>query len=111
MASDLVRAVLAERLKLRRTLTSWAVLGSGLFVPAIMLAVRYHRPDLTDTMARSGTFWRQHWLQSWESIAVLVLPLATILVTTLAVNVETRNDTWKQLHTTPLSLPVLYLAK
>ena len=43
MMGDLLRAFRAERLKLRRSLTIWAIVAGGLFVPAIMLAVRYRQ--------------------------------------------------------------------
>ena len=111
MSLALLRTVRAERLKLRRSLTSWAILAGGLFVPAIMLAVRYHQRARTASMLESGTFWRQHWLESWESISILILPLLLILVTTLVVQIEYRNNTWKQLHAAPLGIPTIYLAK
>jgi len=106
-----LRALRAERLKLRRSLTGWAVLLGGLFVPAIMLAVRLHQPARTSAMRASGSYWRQHWLESFESIAVLILPLLLVLVTTLVTHLEHRNNTWKQLHASPLPLATLYGAK
>jgi hypothetical protein len=106
-----LRAVRAERLKLRRSLTGWAILAGSLFTPAIMLAVRLHNGKDTSAMEASGTFWRQHWLESWESIAVLILPLLLILVVTLVTHLEHRHNTWKQLHATPVPLATIYAAK
>lgn len=111
MGRGLLRAVRAEHLKLRRSLTLSAILLGGLFVPAIMLAVRLHQRTRTAAMHASGTYWRQHWLESFESVSILILPLLLILVVTLVVHLEYRNNTWKQLHASPLRLPVLYLAK
>jgi len=107
----LLRAFRAERLKLRRSYTASAIVAGGLFVPAIMLAVRLHQNEKTAAMIRAGNYWMEHWKESWESISILILPLLTILVTTLIVQIEHRNNTWKQLHASPLSLPVIYLAK
>jgi lantibiotic transport system permease protein len=109
--AELPRAIRAEVLKLRRSLTSWAILAGGLFVPLIMLAVRYHGGERTLAMYGSGSYWRQHWLESWESISILILPLLIVLVTTLVIQIEYRNNTWKQLHASPLALPVIYAAK
>lgn len=107
----LLRAFRGERLKLRRSLTRWAIVAGACFTPAIMLAVRLHQSARTAAMHASGAYWRRHWLESWESIAVLILPLLLILVTTLVIQVEYRNNTWKQLHAAPVPLSVLYAAK
>lgn len=106
-----LRVFRAERLKLRRSLTGWAILAGGLFTPAIMLAVRLHNAKDTAAMEASGTYWRRHWLESFESIAVLILPLLLILVGTLVTHLEHRHNTWKQLHATPVPLATIYAAK
>ena len=109
--SLLLRAFRAEWLKLRRSLTGWAILAGGCFTPAIMLAVRLHNRQATAAMHASGTYWRRHWLESWESIAVLILPLLLILVVTLVTHLEHRHNTWKQLHATPVPLTTIFAAK
>jgi hypothetical protein len=106
-----LRALRAERLKLRRSLTTPAILLGGLFVPAVLLAVRFRQRARTETLAASGTYWRHHWLESWESLSVLVVPLLLVLVTTLVVHLEYRHDTWKQVHASPVRPSVLFLAK
>jgi hypothetical protein len=47
----------------------------------------------------------------WQSMAVMMLPMFIILVTSLVVQIEYRNNSWKQLHTSPQPLPVIFAAK
>ena len=111
MLFALLRSFRSERLKLRRSLLGWLILLGGGFVPAIMFAVRIKRRQQLHDLHRMGTFWEKHWTESWESISILILPLLVVLVTTLIIQVEYRNNTWKQLHTSPQTWGTIYTAK
>jgi hypothetical protein len=111
MMTSFLASLQSERLKLKRSLLGWLVLAGGLFVPVIMLGVRLHQRQQLAAQYRAGTFWEKHWTQSWESISILILPLMIILIATLIVQVEYRNNTWKQLHASPQALVTIFLAK
>ena len=101
----------SEWLKTRRSLAFWMVMVGGFFTPAIIIAVRLiryeHRPEI---YAADG-FWTTLWNSSWQSMAVFLLPLGAILSTSLITQLEYKNNTWKQLHTLPLSYTTIFVSK
>ncbi|MEO8451507.1 MAG: ABC transporter permease [Gemmatimonadota bacterium] len=111
MPTAFFRCLASERLKLRRSLASWLILAGGLFVPVIVLAARLRRPSALPALYRSPDFWEKHWTQSWESMSILILPMMVILIAALVAQLEYRNNTWKQVHTSPQPLATIFLAK
>ncbi len=97
------RSVYSEWLKGRRSLAAWLVVGGGLLVPAILLAVRMRNPSALPAIYRGEVFWEDLWNQAWESLAILLLPMGVIVLTSLVVQIEHRYNGWKQVHATPQS--------
>jgi hypothetical protein len=111
MLSSFFSSFLSERIKLRRSLLGWLILCGGSFVPAIMLAVRIRRQQQLSGWHSLGIFWEKHWVESWESISIMILPLMVVLLTTLILQVEYRNNTWKQVHASPQTWGTIFSAK
>ena len=111
MLSTFFSSFLSERIKLRRSLLGWLILCGGSFVPAIMLAVRIRRQQQLPALHRLGIFWEKHWTESWESLSIMILPLMVVLLTTLILQVEYRNNTWKQVHASPQTWGTIFSAK
>lgn len=44
-------------------------------------------------------------------MAIFLLPMGVVLATSLITQIEYKNNTWKQLHTTPLSLTTIFFSK
>lgn len=101
----------SEWLKRRRSLASWLVLVGAFFTPSIILASRIKNHARLPALDASGDFWRRLWYQSWESMEVFLLPIGIILATGLVAQIEFKNNTWKQLHTTPQWLTTIFFAK
>src|ERR1700749_3511987 len=101
----------SEWLKRRRSLASWLVLVGAFFTPAIILASRIKNHARLPALDASEDFWRRLWNQSWESMEVFLLPIGIILATGLVAQIEFKNNTWKQLHTTPQWLTTVFFAK
>jgi len=101
----------SEWLKRRRSLASWLVVVGAFFTPAIILASRIKNRAAMPRLYASEDFWRRLWNQSWESMEVFLLPIGIILATGVVAQIEYRNNTWKQLHTTPQAFTVIFLAK
>lgn len=101
----------AEWLKQRRSLAGWLILAGGLFTPLIIFAVRLHQSRGLPALYASDGFWEKHWMQSWESITIMILPMMGVLITALVAQIEYRNNTWKQVHASPLRLASVYFAK
>jgi hypothetical protein len=101
----------AEWLKQRRSLAGWLILAGGLFTPLIIFAVRLRQNRGLPAFYASSGFWEKHWTQSWESITIMILPMMGILITALVAQIEWRNNTWKQVHASPLRPAAVFFAK
>lgn len=107
----IIRSIESEWIKQRNSTTFWLILAGGLFMPLVlgsmhMLFIRklgrtYFAPD----------FWLRWYLDGWELMARLLLPMVIILSASLTAQLEYRNNTWKQLHTTPQGLSTIFMAK
>jgi lantibiotic transport system permease protein len=101
----------SEWLKTKRSLAFWMVVIGAFFTPTIIIIARLWRYDRLGEIYSEERFWNQLWHSSWESMAVFFLPLGAILATSLITQIEYKNNTWKQLHTLPLSYTVIFFAK
>ncbi len=108
---QLFHSIQSEWLKTRRSLSAWLVIIGGFFVPAIML---YGRLSDYDTLAADNqieSIWNNFFKDNWRYMAILLLPLGIILTVSLITQLEYRNNTWKQVHTTPQRLTTIFVAK
>jgi len=101
----------SEWLKTRRSLASWLVIVGGLFTPTIIFLARMRQPKALPTVYQTPHFWQTVWNQSWESMAMFMFPMGIIMATGLITQLEFKNNTWKQLHTTPQRFSVIYCMK
>jgi hypothetical protein len=108
---NLIHSFQSERLKTKRSLAFRIVLIGGFFTPAIVTIARLINYQKLAAVYSSEEFWDQHWKSSWESVAIFFLPLGAILSTSLITQIEYKNNTWKQLHTLPLNLTTIFVAK
>jgi hypothetical protein len=101
----------SEWLKTKRSLAFWMVVIGGFFTPSIVIVARLFHYDLLQQIYAKEDFWNALWKNSWESMALFFLPLGAILSTSLITQIEYKNNTWKQLHTLPLSFTTIFFAK
>jgi len=101
----------SEWLKKKRSLSSWLVITGAFFTPVIILIARLVRNDTLPAEIKNPSFWGRLWYSSWQSMAIFLLPLGVILTASLITQLEFKNNTWKQLHTTPQSLTTIFIAK
>ena len=80
-------------------------------MPAIIFLSRFRRIDALPAVYSSPRFWDTLWIQSWEAMALMILPMAIMLTVTLITQIEDTNHAWKQVHATPQPLAVIYAAK
>ncbi|MBT1710746.1 ABC transporter permease [Fulvivirgaceae bacterium PWU5] len=101
----------SEWIKRRRSLASWLVVIGAFFTPAVVVVARLaHASGLPKVYASDG-FWMNHWSTSWESMAVFLLPMGVMLSVSLITQLEYKNNTWKQVHTTPMTYTTIYFSK
>ncbi|MEO8574688.1 MAG: ABC transporter permease [Pyrinomonadaceae bacterium] len=101
----------SEWLKTKRSLAFWMVVIGGFFTPAIIIVARLINHAKVPELYSSESFWDMLWKNSWESMAIFFLPLGAILSTSLIAQIEYKNNTWKQLHTLPLSYTTIFFTK
>lgn len=106
-----LRSVQSEWLKTKRTAGSWLVVLGALFIPVIFIAARIFDNDGLPLMMRSPVMWNKLLHDCWQFMAIFLLPMGAVLLTSLITQNEFRNNTWKQLHVTPQPYAVIFLAK
>jgi len=108
---DFINSFQSEWLKKKRSLASWLVIVGAAFTPSIILMSRIKNADKLTALYVSNDFWQKLWNQTWESMAVFLLPFGIILAAGLITQIEYKNNTWKQLHATPQKFATIFLAK
>jgi hypothetical protein len=108
---NFINSFQSEWLKKKRSLASWLVLVGAFFTPLIILLVRLKNSSALPKIYEGEDFWTKLWFTTWESMTILLLPMGIILATALIVQLEYKNNAWKQLHTTPQAFPTIFFAK
>jgi lantibiotic transport system permease protein len=101
----------SEWQKKKRSLSAWLVIVGAFFTPAILFVYKLIRYKNLPRQNVIPDFWEDLWKASWESMAIFLLPIGVILATSLITQLEYKNNTWKQLHTTPQKYPTIFFAK
>jgi lantibiotic transport system permease protein len=101
----------SEWMKHKHSAAAWLTLAGGTFLPLIILMQRFYFFDRLATDNASAELWSALYVHSWRFMAFFLLPMGVILVTSLVGQLEYRNNTWKQLHTTPQSLTTIFFSK
>ena len=111
MQIAIVNGFTSEWIKKRRSAASWLTIVGGFFIPAIVLIARLDSfKDLAAANA-SPQLWENIYGRCWQFMAFFFLPMGVILASSLITQLEFKNNTWKQLHTTPQSFTNIYVAK
>jgi lantibiotic transport system permease protein len=111
MNNNFFHSFQSEWLKKKRSLASWIVIIGGFFTPVIIIIARLVQHNKLVSIYTDDNFWKSLWKNSWESMAIFLLPLGVVLSTSLITQIEYKNNTWKQLHTLPLKLTTIFFAK
>lgn len=106
-----IRSLQSEWIKTRRSTASWLVIIGAFFIPLIMVAMRLIKYKQLPAIYKSADFWERTFVQNWQVMAFFLLPMGVILATSLITQLEYRNNTWKQLHTTPHRYSTIFFAK
>lgn len=101
----------SEWIKRRRSSINWLILGGGLFIPMIILFDRIISPQSATLTNMSPDGWIEIFSRCWQYMAVFIMPMGIILAASLLTQIEYRNNTWKQVYTSPQSLNTIFWAK
>ena len=106
-----INSLRSEWLKKRRTAASLLTVIGGLLIPLIVLIARLDDAGALAAANRQPRLWENLYSRNWQLMGLLLLPMGVVLATSLITQIEYRNNTWKQLCTTPQSLTTIFLAK
>jgi hypothetical protein len=106
----LLRALGAERLKLKRTLALWLAPPAPLVIIALQVAIVFERQEYYRQQDISKA-WAEYGGQTLFLWTMLLLPLFITLETALLANLEHGNRQWKHLFALPIPRPAIYAAK
>ena len=104
-------SVQSEWMKKRRSAAAWLTICGGFLIPIILLVARIDDYDLLVASNAEQHCWEILYNKAWQFMGLFLLPMGVILTASLVTQLEYRNNTWKQLHTTPQSLSVIFFAK
>ena len=106
-----IRSLSSEWLKRKRTAAAWLVLIGGNFIPLLILIARLYESGGLAAANQNPKLWEIQYTRCWGFMGFFLLPLGVILATSLVTQLEFRNNTWKQVFTTPQTLTTIFLAK
>ncbi len=106
-----IHSLQSEWMKTKRSLASWLVIVGAFFTPLVFIVVRLFKHEDLAALNANPKFWEMHWQNLWQSMATFLLPVGIILATSLVTQLEFKNNTWKQLHTLPVSMPTIFFSK
>ena len=107
----LLASIQSETLKLKRSAAAWLVTIGALFIRLIMLLLQINGVLKNREFQSSPRFWQGLFNKSWESMSIFLLPFGIGVGTSLIGQLEYRNNTWKQIHTTPQRYSAVFVSK
>jgi len=110
MVASFIYNTKAEFLKSKRTAAFWLTVVGAAFIPLV---------SLIKLVARPGHFipgfkkdpWQLFINDNWQAGTFFLLPMFVILVTSLVVQTEYKNNTWKQVYASPRSMADIFLSR
>lgn len=100
----------AEVIKCKNSQALWLTVLGAAFIPFINLLKCVLKPDYFVNQVKNKPW--QVWLDyNWQIAASLMVVTYIILVTSLIVQIEVRNNAWKQVLVSPRSYAEIFLSK
>ena len=106
---EFIHSLQSEWLKTRRSAASWLCLIGGFFIPTIYFIGFLRHQESFNT--GKPDIWEHYFTQLWSNTAGFLMPIGIILASSLITQIEYKNNTWKQLHTTPQSFTTVFFSK
>jgi lantibiotic transport system permease protein len=103
-------SIRTELIKAKRSSAFWlCLIGSG-FIPGIFFLMYVLRPKNFIPRFKIQP-WESHFLQGWQSFSAFLLPMFAILICSMILQIEFKNNTWKQVFASPQSLANIFFSK
>lgn len=108
---NFIYSLQSEWLKTRRSAASWLCIIGGFFIPTIYFIVFLVKSRTIEYGVTEMNVWEVHFIRMMQNMKAFLLPMGVIMASSLMTQMEFKNNTWKQLYTTPQSLTTIFLAK
>lgn len=99
----------SELLKTKRTATFWLTLGGAALVPTIFFFVFWNNKEDWSSFQKDP--WSTFFSLGWQILSVFLLPMYIILSSTLIPQIEVKNNTWKQVFSSPQPMGNIFFSK
>ncbi len=106
-----INSLQSEWLKTKRSTSFWLAIIGGFFIPLIWLIVFLTKGYTINAYPSIPGIWYLYYNQMWQNMVSFLLPMGVILSSSLITQLEYKNNTWKQVHTSPQSYATLFFAK
>jgi len=110
MVASFILNTRAEFLKSKKTAAFWLTVIGSAFVPVVHGISLLARPDHFVPALKNDP-WQIIINNNWQAATLFLLPMFVILVTSLVVQIEYKNNTWKQVYASPRTLADIYFSK
>jgi hypothetical protein len=110
MVASFILNTRSEFLKSKRTAALWLTVIGAAFVPAVHGIALLARSDHFVPALKNDP-WGTIINNNWNAATLFLMPMFVILVTSLVVQIEYRNNTWKQVYASPRILADIYFSK
>jgi hypothetical protein len=110
MTRSFLLNIKAELLKCKNTPAFWLTISGAAFIPVVNVIKCIARPDYFIPKMQVDP-WGAFLEYNWQIAAGFLLPMYVILVSSLVVQIEYRNGTWKQVYASPRSYLDIYVSK
>jgi lantibiotic transport system permease protein len=101
----------SEWLKKKRSAASFLTITGSMLIPLLIIIARTDSAPGLAIANRSPQIWENLYDRNWLLMGSLLLPMGIVLAASLVTQLEYRNNTWKQVFTTPQTLTTIFLAK
>jgi lantibiotic transport system permease protein len=99
-----------ELWKCRKTAAYWITIVGSAFIPLFLTIAYIANPaEFVGDLGKNP--WENHVKNTWQAAAALYFPFYVIIVTSLVVQIEYRNNTWKQVYASPRSYADIFFSK
>jgi lantibiotic transport system permease protein len=100
----------SEFIKIKRTAAFWLTVIGAAFIPMINLLRLVFKADHFAPVMQKDP-WGIIIMDNWKASTLFLLPMFVILITSLVVQIEFRNNTWKQVYASPRSYADIFFSK
>ncbi|MDB5196122.1 MAG: hypothetical protein JWP88_492, partial [Flaviaesturariibacter sp.] len=105
-----VTSLQSEILKTKRTASFWLTVIGAAFIPVILFLSYMSKPEKIIPRLHFAP-WPLHFAQGWQPLSSFLLPMYIIIVCALIVQIEFKNNAWKQVFASPQTTAQVYFSK